>query len=445
MKVKRASVPLIAAFVAIFIFAAPGPSFSSEGTCSSGSCRSGDTVSCEAPGVSSEVADSLIDSFRESLEAASRFLETQLHDRVVEFLKSEYIQAEWIEYQMIDWWRTMWSYNLFPGLQSMTRLFNTNLMFQQENLQIQADASNALDLNLALQRHEIENQQARPGEQICVAGTVAGGFTRANGFSRAMRRAWEKESLDVGLNTEVEDGRTPSGVASQSARYRTYIRNFCDPQSNGGRNHENCGSESSEDLWNADVQAVRHLYNALTIPVDEDARQADMVQSLFANLVGTPETSPLARGALNSPKGRWAFMTRRSYLARHAALSSVPYLMAGWRMPGSQVEWARGLRLEAGVPEQEASQNPSYKEIMHAVSVDRFNTGVYASNMMTDPSKVEMERLSLSVFHLMQLRDYYELLERTALTLAVQVSLLAEKKALSEGISSVAPLRRSAP
>ena len=54
----------------------------------------------------------------------------------------------------------------------------------------------------------------------------------------------------------------------------------------------------------------------------------------------------------------------------------------------------------------------------------------YAAEMMTDQSKIEMEKLDLSVFYLMQLRDYYELLERTALTLAVQVSVLTDQQSM---------------
>src|ERR1039458_7243733 len=73
---------------------------------------------------------------------------------------------------------------------------------------------------------------------------------------------------------------------------------------------------------------------------------------------------------------------------------------------------------------------PSYREIMHALSVDRFNSGTYAAGMITDDNKIQMEKLSLSVFYLMQLRDYYELLERTALTLAVQVSVVSGQQNL---------------
>ena len=47
--------------------------------------------------------------------------------------------------------------------------------------------------------------------------------------------------------------------------------------------------------------------------------------------------------------------------------------------------------------------------------------------MVSDPLVVEREKLALDAIYLMQLRDYYELLERQAATLAIQVSTLAEQ------------------
>jgi hypothetical protein len=52
--------------------------------------------------------------------------------------------------------------------------------------------------------------------------------------------------------------------------------------------------------------------------------------------------------------------------------------------------------------------------------------------MISDDGEIEVEELTISSFYLMHLRDYYELLERGALTLPVQVSLIAEKMPVPE-------------
>jgi len=159
------------------------------------------------------------------------------------------------------------------------------------------------------------------------------------------------------------------------------------------------------------------------------------------NMVGSTAAESISEGALKSVTGQETFLNRRAYLAKHAALSAVPQLVTGWRVPGSRATApVEGLRKAAGVPEEAISKNPSYREIVHAATVDRFNSGKYAIGQITDESAIEMEKLMLDAFYLMQLRDYYELLERTALALAVEVSLMADDVPLPN-VNTVVPLK----
>ncbi|MCK4945222.1 MAG: hypothetical protein KAS59_03060, partial [Alphaproteobacteria bacterium] len=133
---------------------------------------------------------------------------------------------------------------------------------------------------------------------------------------------------------------------------------------------------------------------------------------------------------------------RRSYLARYGAIRSVPQLITGWRVPGGGREpltglWVKELRTAGGASATVLSDNPSYKEIMHAMTVDRFNSGRYAAGLITNESAIELEKLTLDVLYLMQLRDYYELLERTALTLAVQTSIMSDQRSVPDAIVAI--------
>ena len=94
------------------------------------------------------------------------------------------------------------------------------------------------------------------------------------------------------------------------------------------------------------------------------------------------------------------------------------------------------MRQGAGVPLQDLSDNPSYREILHAMSIDRFNSGAYAIDKIGTAERQQMEKVVLNAMYLMQLRDYYELLERTALTLAVQVSVMADQTPLPTATES---------
>ncbi len=385
---------------------------------------------CEDPGTASDEKDRLVSSLRNDLENAATSLEAWLDKQITRMLQEELEQLENIEQWSISWWQTMWNYNLLPGLQSMARQLNIDLALQAFTLQSNADAVNEMETIHALQKHGIEDQMnLRPGEQVCVAGTVAGGYGRVTAISRAMRQAWENESVAHGLN-KVGDIGAAAGVYTEAQRYDDLRNIFCDPDGNGGRN--NCGA-TLPAFYNADVQPTKFFYDNLTIDVNKDPRTAKAVETIINNMVGVPSADPILKAALSSPPGQEVFLDRRSYLARYAAIRSVPEMVAGWRMPGSKMgDWVRDLRMSAGVPDVPGaiSDNPSYKEIMHAVSVDRFNSGKYAAGMITDENKIEMEKLTLNTLYLMQLRDYYELLERTALTLAVQVSMLSGQEPL---------------
>jgi hypothetical protein len=417
----------------------------------SGTCV--DPETCEAPGTSSQVSQYLISDFYSALQAGAYAEEAWLFKYVGEIMTSAYDQLDWLQDEMIDFWNTMWYYNFLPGLQGMTREIKIGLAQQVMQKGSNADASSLLTIARALNKHEIEDR-VDPGEQVCVAATSAGGFTRSVGFSRLMRQAWEYDSLASGLNTTTDSKGAPypgahSAIGSYQQMYKNYHDIFCDPNGNGGNN--NCGASTTlkPSLYNADVQPIKYIYNSLTIPVDvaDNPAQGPMVEKaindIISNMVGLPAADPMLASALVTPQGRQAYLSRRSYVARYAAIRSVPDIVASWRMPGSQMgAFVDDLRENAGVDIQRVSRNPSYKEIMHAVSVDRFESGRYAANMLTDSNKVEMEKLNLSVFYLMQLRDYYELLERTALALAVQVSILSEQQiqALPD-IYSTAPLK----
>lgn len=118
--------------------------------------------------------------------------------------------------------------------------------------------------------------------------------------------------------------------------------------------------------------------------------------------------------------------TQQILRAQFPSTSGTPAAAAASAAPGS-CSFVAALRQGAGVPLEDLSDNPSYREILHAMSIDRFNSGAYAIDKIGTAERQQMEKVVLNAMYLMQLRDYYELLERTALTLAVQVSVLSDE------------------
>ena len=124
-------------------------------------------------------------------------------------------------------------------------------------------------------------------------------------------------------------------------------------------------------------------------------------------------------------------MNLRSYLARQNVARAPIELIASRRLPtlsaektANTVSLVKTLREQLGIPLSDIEgDDTSYKEIMSAMSREKFQSGTYNLDTLDSIENIERESLVLSVFYLMQLRDYYELMERTILALAVQTSI----------------------
>lgn len=258
---------------------------------------------------------------------------------------------------------------------------------------------------------------------------------RAEAINRTMRNLWQRRTFEAALNKKGSLGAAGAAYVERK-RYEDYKDVFCDPDDNGGNN--DCTGSADPKYFNADTLPSKFIYNMLTINMD-DPKMVTTLDNLQMNMLGSPSADPIGEGALKAFQGQETFLNRRAYVAKYAAAQSVLNLVTGWRMPGTRMGvQVEALRKETGIPASAISSNPSYRELIHAFTLDRFGSGTYEVETNTrNPAQVEMEKLQLNAFYLMQLRDYYELLERTALSLAVQVSLMADQVPTSNAVSAV--------
>ncbi len=355
-----------------------------------------------------------------------------------------------IELGYIDWFDTMWYYGMKPSMMDMTDQMSTAAADQNRTFQAGQDAEDEDQVNVGHMEQEQRDQRVfRATENAaCVGAGAAGGSGRQQNIAGNMRKAMQQVTLDDGLNRRGTPSAKGRGAKLQ-ARSSTYESTFCDPTDNDGGN--NCTGATPVGLYNADAQITKTLYGTLTIPLHDPTngpKYEAATKALLDNLTGDPTPDPMSAQVMKSAQAQQEFIDRRSYIARMAAIRATPQLGIAWRTPGTRLAtWVSALRQEGGAQPTagattgpagtcstatdgspcEMSDNPSYKEVLHAISIDRFNSGKYANGMTTDESDLEMEKLTIESFYLMQLRDYYELLERMGLTLAVQVSILADQ------------------
>ncbi len=394
-------------------------------------------VACEMTGMTSTATSTAKQTIKKAIESTANALEKKVFDEIEGFVEAALRSIENTEQEMIVWWDTMWVYNLQPGLRKMTTQMNTDIIQQTQDMHKAEDVRATNEAKTESAQQEADDKKTVPVDDTsCAAATASGGLGRAVSFSKAMRGGLQNRSSDAGSNRRGTRGAMGRASITKE-KSDTYESTFCDPDDNGGQNI--CGKDVDPKFYNADTKATEILFNKLTIPVTNEKYQA-ATEAIVENLTGNPAAEPMAEGVLNGAAGREQFLMRRSWLARYAAAGSVPRMVAGVRMPGAgpdMAKWIAELRRGGAatpfITNSDLSANPSYREILHALTVDRFNSTTYANSLIADRNTIEMEKLSLSTFQLMLLREYYELLERTALTLAVQVSMMADQQPVLGG------------
>lgn len=388
-------------------------------------CSPGSPGPCEAPGTASSAKEIVYNATNAALQLSTQQLEVWLAQSIDQMVQALLTRLNRMEINIIEWWATMWDYNLRPALQSMTIQINTATADQAKTYQTSMDGEHETQTNLVVQRREIETHEVTR-DNVCPPAGLSPG--RGANFAYEVPKHMETKSNAV-ANGKV--GSTSEQGTAQHMAYRinTYEEFFCDPAGNGGTNV--CTGAADSAFYDADVKVSEMIYNKLTIPVDDAAdgeKYQKAIEELTENMLNTIAVTPVPENAVNTPQAREQVLPRRSYMARNNAVRQMTQSIIAQRMPGSQLgEWVSQIREEANIPLDEIGENPSYREVMHALSIDRFNSGKFATELMKDQAGVEMEKLSAQAFYLMQLRDYYELLERMSLVLAVQVAEMADR------------------
>lgn len=428
----------------------PEVSDPSDVTISESTCGQGTTyfptnlIFCDMVGQTSLITDTMIyDNFESGIKKVARHWETFLYGSIDTLVYSSLQSIHTTEKKMIEWWTTMWHHNMRPGMQAATEQQGVATAQQTLDIIKVQDAGQANETAAEIQETEAENAvDLGPDESGCVTATVSGGLGRAQQISKGMQKALQNRALAAGTNKRGTPGALGKWEYNKQ-RIANYENIFCDPASNGGNANCASGVPDPNPLANADTQFTKTVTNQLTIPVNStadvggtmtegEAMQA-AVEMGIDNLIGPTGADPVPESIATKTGAQEMLMARRAFLARNAAARSIPDFIAGQRMPGSKMgKWVREIRQASGVPAGKLSSNPSYREVIHAITIDRFNSGTYAFGSITDRNKVEMEKLRLSAFYLIMLRDYYELLERTALTLAVQVAVMTDEIKLSD-------------
>ena len=385
--------------------------------------------------------DSLMDDAEENMWVENNSYPNRGVGRAVDdMVQMTYEALNRTEQDIAGWFRAWFHYDYRPSLQDWTNQYGTALMHRAYNYGSFLDAEQNITAKRDHQILDYHSQRAYAdaSERTCAAGTLAEGIMRSRYISRQMRRAREREMIALATN---QDGFAAEQhfSAYEIQRVGEYETLFCDENTNNG----DAICAATMPLPDADVKIVNTLFNQRTIDIHNDANLEIALRHLSENIGGKERNAPIEQINIDEGNGREEMLKRRVNIARRAAARNVTDYIASQRMPGSQMEdYVRAIRGAAGVRGANISDNPSYQEVIRAITEEKFLSGEidgpggvpatvdpnhYGVGLMESEEAVQREKLVLSSMYLVRLRDYYELLERMALTLAVQTAVQLDR------------------
>lgn len=366
-------------------------------------------------------------------QAVQSFLESFIDDQIHRLVGDMLTNAEEMEQNMMQWWDEWYHNDMRPAMTDMMAQLHTMQIDQARHMNSYIDGAGMNRVLGAVNENASEDVRTfRPSDHVCMAMTQAGGLGRMNVISRAVRWGMEDEKITTGLNQagSVSAQGVNKLVEDRWNRVATHLCN--QDLQNGNVFGADCAAVD------ADIRPTETLLEDLTLEMRTPATQI-ATEQLLENIAGVEMTPAVSQTAAESAVGQNAILMTRARVAKRAAARSTGMLSMGWRAEGSGMrDWVQefSARTGASIP---VSDNPSYREIMNAITRYKASSGGYGAELTEQPINIERERYISSSIYLMHLRDYFEMLERVALTLAVDTSIqLDEYSKTTDG-------RKSAP
>lgn len=325
-----------------------------------------------------------------------------------------------VSQNQIAWWDTFWYYNLRPAMMDMTDQLSTMDKHQDLQLAKFADVQNMGRTGLAAMQQDISShRELRPGENVCQAGSVAGGMGRAAAFGRAYEAAASAAKAPETGNAVGTPG-AQGNAARQRVIWNDYVAEYCDPNENGG--FSGCAAAGAN--VGRDIDVAGEVFEKDTINLKDPATEK-IVNDLLRNIAEPRVREPMQPETANNggAKGQEQFLAGESYKAKRNVIHDALYFVVSRRAPATAMkEFLDPMRTAAGVDAAYLSDNPSRNEIMQVMMSERFGTGTYSVDQVDNPENNEREMVIQQAFQAIHMQDQLDLLDRFGLLLAAELS-----------------------
>lgn len=318
-----------------------------------------------------------------------------------------------------NWWKT----EFLPALKNMTAQLHASVIDQTRQVGSMMDSINLTRAAHRTQKIERETQdRLSPSEMACASGTPAPAMAQATRTSRALTQGYRN---DVMKRASGAPGLpSASGAASdQKDRWDQYCTTFHDPTSNAGQSA--CPSPMTPGtLVNGDIDIEGFLLKD-TIDLNKPEEYA-ATQALLRNLIMPRAQDRLPDKVVDTPAGRERILLQEHLKAiRNVAAEIVSSIISQRAaIPGASVgPEISDIRKNAGVDPAEISPNPSYNEIMLAMTKEKFFDPEYFTRVNGGIGEIKQEQTALDAYITMQMSDIYTLQEKINALLAARAAL----------------------
>lgn len=343
----------------------------------------------------------MTDYFNDFIDQESNFIDDKISDTATDEV-SERLEEfdENIRAGLSEWWRD----HFLPALQDMTAQLHAANIDQSVAFGKMMDAQMLNEFSQDIQLQQVESQRRyMPNETTCQVDTVGPGMIRAQRMSRALTRAITVGSQPIRMNGEGSISEGGSGEF-MSAAWDEYTNMFCDPD----RGSIGCTAPGTMPGAHTDIPSL--LWgDRQTIDMNTPENQ-QVINAALRYLISPIAQDPLSEGTITTPQGREAMLMRRAQAGRVNTIYMVMSQMIAERIGGSGVDTS-DVRTAAGLPPADAETDVSYREIMHAVTKDRFHNPEYVVRMVSNPEQVVREQGAVTALRMQQMLDLYKRME----------------------------------
>ena len=342
--------------------------------------------------------------------------------------------------------KQFWFYDMRPGLQDWTAQYNVAITNNAFNIAQFFDAQTQMQTERDKDVRELQaHRSSRPSEKTCTASSNIAGLIRSAQIRDSLAQAGAREALlgtlpdTAGGGLYVGSAGTPSEGGKANAvklAYQKFQDKYCNVADSDSFVCAADGPRKDQDLLLSDA-----ILKPDTIKYeDPDVQETvdDLLRNIIEPQVYTPSTN-ISEVTIRTAAGQEAILEKRSELAKRQALWHLAYWIVGHKASGSQSnQWLAPLRQEAKIHSTTIGANPSYYEIMRAMTSDRYRTNRYGIEGIEDPENTARSLVAQQAITAMMLNDQMDLMDRYAVVIGSQLASQIETRAVA-GVDALTP------